>query len=932
MAVPSLAGGAVVIGLSTISFLSPALLWVLVLLPVLWWILRATPPAPLRATFPAILLLLGLNDRETTPAKTPWWLLALRVLALSVAVIGFAEPVLNAKDTHENTRPLMIVMDGSWSSAGNWTARMGKAREALRRADAAGRLTAIYLLTDSPKAAEGLNFISANAQIKRLPALRPQAWVPDFSAWSTYFDGQENAFDTLWFSDGLGTKTRADLLKALQAAGRVAVVEADTPVMALLPPTIKSGALQVGVTRSFSHQGVEVSAEAYGLDPAGVRRVLASTNVAIPKGDTGATLAFDIPVDLRNRVTSVEIVGGNTAGSVVVTGDSVQRRKVALISLKDQQEGSNFVSDVFYLRKALVPSAQVIEADLKTTLQANPDVIIFVDVGKLSADENAQVKNWVEQGGLLVRFAGRRLAASQIGLRQEHDLLPVRLRAGGRSVGGAMSWGQPKALQNFDASSPFSGLKIPSDVLVTSQVVAQPDPNLSQRVIAALADGTPLVTQKTLGAGRVVLFHVTANAEWSNLPLSGLFVEMLERLAVSTTGNLSDAKDIEGLIWKPENIITAFGGLRSVTDLSGIDGGDLITHQLSKNMQPGVYRNSDRSIALNVLQDGDVLRAPDWPQSVTVTGLQKQQERFLQPYLLIAALMLLLLDAIVSLWLSGKLSGNKLGHVAAVLITCSLFVPDMGFAQTDDGFVTRINNTVLAYVRTGDVKLDQTSHAGMLGLAAELFRRTSVEPIEPYGVDIETDALSIYPFLYWPISARQKAPSDAAVEKLNRYLRTGGMIMFDTRDAYLSVGGGTTNGKVLQKIAARLEVPPLEPIPKDHVLTRSFYLLQDFPGRYLGAPVWIEAAPTDAQNVEGVPFRNLNDGVSPVIIGGNDWAAAWAIDKAGRYQFPVGRGLIGSEQREFSQRFGVNLIMYVLTGNYKSDQVHIPALLDRLGQ
>jgi len=921
-----------VIGLNTISFLSPALLWALVLLPILWWILRATPPAPLREIFPAVLLLLGLKDRETTPAKTPWWLLALRILALSVAIIGFAEPVLNAKNTNENTRPLMIVMDGSWASASNWTARMGKAREALRRADAAGRLSAIYLLTDSPKAAEALNFISANAQIKRLPALRPQAWAPDFSAWAEYFNGQENGFDTIWFSDGLDATPRANLLKVLQVAGQVTVFEPDTPVMALLPPTIQNGMLHVDVTRSFARQGVDVSAEAYGLDPAGIQRVLASTDVQIPKGDTTATLVFDIPVDLRNRVTRIEIVGGNTAGSVVATGDRVQRRKVALISLKDQQEGSNFVSDLFYLRKALVPSAQVIETDLKTTLQANPDVIIFVDVGQLSQDENRQVKDWVEQGGLLVRFAGRRLAASQIGLRQEHDLLPVRLRAGGRSIGGAMSWGQPKTLQTFDASSPFSGLKIPSDVLVTSQVVAQPDPNLSQRVIAALADGTPLVTQKTLGSGRVVLFHVTANAEWSNLPLSGLFVEMLERLAVSTTGNLSDAKDIEGLIWKPDSITNAFGVVRSVADLPGVDGVDLITHQLSKNLQPGVYRNSDRSIALNILQDGDVLRRYDWPQSVTVTGLQKQQERFLQSYLLIAALMLLLLDAIASLWLSGKLSGAKVGRVATVLIACSLFAPDTGFAQNDDGLVTRINNTVLAYVRTGDIKLDQTSHAGMLGLAAELFRRTSVEPIEPYGVDIETDALSIYPFLYWPISERQKAPSDAAVEKLNRYLRTGGMIMFDTRDAYLSVGGGTANGKILQKIAARLEIPPLEPIPKDHVLTRSFYLLQEFPGRYLGAPVWIEAAPADAQNVEGVPFRNLNDGVSPVIIGGNDWAAAWAIDKTGRYQFPVGRGLIGSEQREFAQRFGVNLVMYVLTGNYKSDQVHIPALLDRLGQ
>lgn len=121
-------------------------------------------------------------------------------------------------------------------------------------------------------------------------------------------------------------------------------------------------------------------------------------------------------------------------------------------------------------------------------------------------------------------------------------------------------------------------------------------------------------------------------------------------------------------------------------------------------------------------------------------------------------------------------------------------------------------------------------------------------------------------------------------------------------------------------------------MPQDHVLTRSFYLLQDFPGRHPGRDVWVEAAPKEAARAEGMPFRNLNDGVTPVVIGGNDWAAAWAIDARGAPLLPVGRGLSGERQRGLAYRFGVNLVMHVLTGNYKSDQVHVPALLERLGQ
>jgi hypothetical protein len=187
--------------------------------------------------------------------------------------------------------------------------------------------------------------------------------------------------------------------------------------------------------------------------------------------------------------------------------------------------------------------------------------------------------------------------------------------------------------------------------------------------------------------------------------------------------------------------------------------------------------------------------------------------------------------------------------------------------------------------------------------------------------------------LYWPVLPDQPLPSAASYRRLNDYLRSGGMIVFDTRDAHVGgFGSGTPEGRRLRVLAAALDIPPLEPIPPDHVLTRTFYLVQDFPGRHLSRDVWVEAARPDAEQVEGMPFRNLNDGVTPVLIGGNDWAAAWAQDDFGRPIYPVGRGATGERQREIALRFGVNLVMHVLSGNYKSDQVHVPALLQRLGQ
>ncbi|MEO0865764.1 MAG: DUF4159 domain-containing protein, partial [Pseudomonadota bacterium] len=234
---------------------------------------------------------------------------------------------------------------------------------------------------------------------------------------------------------------------------------------------------------------------------------------------------------------------------------------------------------------------------------------------------------------------------------------------------------------------------------------------------------------------------------------------------------------------------------------------------------------------------------------------------------------------------------------------------------------------------TGNRDVDEIASAGLRGLSDTLFFRTSVEPAPPVAVNLEADELAFFPILYWPVTPDQPRPSREAYAKLNDYLRSGGLILFDTRDGDIAgFGTASPNGRKLQDLAAPLDIPALEPVPRDHVLTRTFYLLQDFPGRHTDGEIWVEAAPPGAEQIEGMPFRNLNDGVTPVVIGGNDWAAAWAVTPTGQAMLPVGRGFGGERQRELAYRFGVNLIMHVLTGNYKSDQVHVPALLDRLGQ
>ncbi len=918
--------------LGGIGFTAPWLLLALAALPILWILLRAVPPAPIKRRFPGVALLLGLKDDETVSDRTPWWLLLLRMLAVAAIIVGLAGPVLNPEaEQAEGDGPLLFVLDGSWAGATRWPQQQEAIEAQLVRASRLGRTVGFLTLTRP----ETPVFQSADVWRSRLAGLTPAPWQPSEAMLENAQSALDDVgnFDTLWFSDTLAYVGRDDLLSLLQQRGTVEAYQTAANVLAILPATYEDGAVQLRVLRAAAGAEREVVIQAQGRDPAGNARILASVPVTFDEGATEAQTALVLPSELRARITRFDIAGQRSAGASTLSDDGLRRREVALISARESREGLELLSPLHYIEQALAPTADLIDGSLSDVLPANPDVIVLADVATLSEAEAAPLTEWIEGGGMLVRFAGPRIAASDISRIDEDPLMPVRLRAGGRSVGGAMSWGEPKALSPFSNGSPFFGLNLPDDVTVSAQVMAQPDPTLAERVIASLSDGTPLVTRKNLGQGQIVLFHVTATAEWSSLPLSGLFVEMMERLAISSSAASATVAGLEGTTWIPRRVLDGFGTLSDAGTLPGIDGPALVEEPTGPLLPPGLYTSGDRTLARNVLTPDAALMSASWPADVPVRGLAIAPEQPVAGWLLSLAILLLLTDVVVSLALSGRLLGKSNATAAAVGALLLLGTPADAQTVEEELALSATAELTLGHVITGDPQLDEIAFAGLRGLSDILFFRTSVEPSAPLSINLETDELAFFPILYWPITPSQPTPSAEAYAKLNNYLRSGGMILFDTRDAdTASFGASSPNGRKLQELAAPLDIPALEPLPEDHVITRTFYLLQDFPGRYNSRDVWVEAADPNAEQIEGMPFRDLNDGVTPVVIGGNDWAAAWAVTSGGAPLLPVGRGFSGERQREIAYRFGINLVMHVLTGNYKSDQVHVPALLDRLGQ
>ncbi len=902
--------------LASFAFAAPWLLVALAALPIIWWLLRVTPPAPRRIPFPAIRLLLGLVPREETPARTPIWLIVLRTILAALVIVAVAHPLLNPSKRLAGTGPILLIVDDGWPAAADWPARQTALEDLMAEAGREDRQ--VVLATTAPgdgdAASAPLTPIRAADARAAVQKLLPKPWPDDRRGALARLAALSlpKPYASVWLSDGVADRDSAALAAYLAKRGSLrylAAAPGDAPV--LLAATAPEGKELAVVLRSLPAPAARrYQVRASGEDG----RLLARQAVTLEPEANAVSIRLPMPAELRNRATRIEIEGNQSAGAVLLIDERWRRRPVGIAATRNPA-GEPLLNENYYLERALAPFAEIRRGSATDLIRRELAVLIISDAGPDLPAATAAVGKWVEGGGLLLRFAGPQLAERQ------DSLLPVRLRRGGRTIGGALSWEQPARLAPFPRESPFFGLTIPKDVTVSRQVLAEPDLDLAAKTWARLADGTPLVTAEKRGHGWIVLVHTTANADWSNLALSGLFVEMLRRITATSQG-VTEAGD--GAL-APIETLDGFGRLqRAPATARPIAARDMVAAVASPVHPPGFYGTADARRALNLSAGMTDLKAINGlPAEAANEVFGHSREIDFRPILLTAALLALIADLVIAFVLRGQLRLRPAHRTIAVLTLASaLSLPAM--ARADDAFVVRATSEFrLAYVETGDAAIDAASRAGLIGLGDALNRRTAVEAGEPLAVDIETDELIFFPMLYWPVTAQEPPPSPQAVERINRYLETGGTILFDTRDGDDQspgpFGGGAIAEQRLQRLTAGIEMPALVPIPPDHVLTKSFYLLHEFPGRWNVGTLWVEP-------VED----HVNDGVSSVIVGANDWAGAWAVDKDGRPLFAVVPG--GGRQREMALRFGINLVMYVLTGNYKSDQVHVPAILERLGQ
>jgi hypothetical protein len=930
-----------------LSFAEPLLLLGLLSLPVLWWLLRVMPPRPRRIEFPPTRLLFDIAPKEETPSRTPWWLTALRLAAAALVILAAAGPIWNPQTGLAGSQaPLVILLDDGWSAASSWDTRIKAADELIANADSDRRGIALVPLSEPARDITILPGGNARVALRQLSpkpySIERVETLPSIERFLKAAGDCEIA----WLSDGVDTGRGGEFLEGLSktignraltvfeggTSAPLALAAAENAAAKMTVKVLRpEGGIAAGIVRAIDQKGSPIGEARYSFTPQARE----------------AEAAFDLPVELRNDIARLEIAGERSAGAVQLLDKRWRRRAIGIVSGATNDTAQPLLASTFYLTRALAPFADVRLGDRGAPQQAIAQfldqklpMIVLADVGTLSPEIRERLTAWIEQGGVLVRFAGPRLAQA------DDDLVPVKLRRGGRSLGGSLTWEKPQHLAAFAADGPFAGLPVPKDITVNRQVLAEPDAALATRSWASLEDGTPLVTGERRGKGMVSLFHVSADMRWSDLPLSGSFVEMLRRIVdmsgYTSTPGAGVASEASAETVAPLRTLDGFGAFGPPPSTAKPLPADFRDRATSDH-PPGFYGPADGPLAVNALAAADRIAPLDTTAlRARRASYTNAEPRDLRGILLSASLALFLIDAIIVALLGTGIAALVRRHAATAVLAFGLLfsmmvvAPSPSRADTDDeSAIKAVAQTRLAYVVTGNADVDSIVKAGLSGLTLFLAQRTALEAGDPVGIDPARDELAFFPLIYWPVVPGAAKPPQDAINRIDAYMKQGGTVLFDTRDAIEAAPGesGTsqTQGMLtLRNILSSLDVPELEPVPREHVLTKTFYLLRDFPGRFNTGQTWVETLPRDDDDETASRPARGGDGVSPIIITSNDLAGAWAIRPDGQPMLPLTPG--EPRQREFAFRAGANIVMYTLTGNYKADQVHAPALIERLGQ
>ena len=877
------------------NLLYPLALLALVSLPIIFIISKIIPPNPKPQTLPAFDFLRGLNAQKSVVNDAPIWLKLLRALGILLLVLGLASPYFSSQKTSNiQTQNYLIIVEDGFSNANDFNNAKQKLSNFIKsQAAKTGASSQFTLIKTSLGLAQDFSVKSDISLLTELDNITPISVFNDYKGVNQAlmrFSGKANVICLCDNSYHEGQEEFINRLKSI-ANGQIT----------LIPP-----ARDLLIIKDIKEDdnGYNISLSGVGGTPKAILDFYDRDGKIITTQNVGANSIIQVPSFMRREIYFARIRGQENAGATRIINIFNSR---PLIGFEKHSFDSPLLADETYIETAANIKGEVFSDNLDKIISKNPSAIVFADRGKFTDNEFEELQKYVRGGGMIIRFSGPLLLNSS-----ENRLLPQNIRPEAKILSGNFTWND-KGVGTFDTNSPFYGLELGDDVQINRLAVFEMGGEQPE-IWAQMKDKSPLVSAKKLGNGYVVLVHTGLMGGWSNLGLTKHLYEILERVLL-----------------RAQNIglpATSLPPTQAMQPIATIDGDGKINQnpmgqksilpdewqniKADINHPPGIYSGGGSTLILNMIGDDFILKPYRFDNSFAPIIEKDAKQALIKPLLLLGGILLLLVEMLLS-FLIGR--NRSIGKIVAIIIFafCAPFAPHDANAQA-----TKTDDMVMGYINTPDAATNQKAKAGLEGLRAALTSRTNVEPAGVKAIDPEKDDLALYPVLYWLLPDKPQPLSPIAKQKLNIFMENGGMLFIDTR------GGGRdtkTAQNITQIALGGLKIPPLEKVPAEHVLNKTFYLLRFYPARFGNANIWVESrTATDL---------TANDGVSPIIITDGDFAYVWA---SGANPSPIAV-INGPElQKEIAFRVGINIYLYALTGQYKNDQVHLPLLLERLGR
>ncbi len=920
--------------LSSLNFLYPALLWTALALPILWFVFKTIPPHPRLIKLPTARFLKDIETEDSQKDDIPWWLKALRILMMAMIILAAAAPFLAPKtDITIDGEALGIVFDNSWAAAPQLENQKDKALSLILRAEQKGKNIVLIEAIPEHKNLSPITIVTPADARNRVKHIHAYPWEADHSALLEALKAQQEKLTQAktyhWLGHGYNDGDIEVVSDYIAEKGKVIYYKPEDKKIAR---TLKSALNKDG---RDSYKFMQFDGFYYNdqsdfklylkdrfstvLSFIGLDDILNNTNEDI------TTLWNSIDNDDDAVPSYMQLGIFKHAGAVYYLPAEILKQKVGVLSAHDavDNEESPLIQSIYYISKAVEGKAPYSIDPLDKLLDWGAKLIIVPEDFVLSQKDIQRLDKWVNDGGTLLRFP-----PSKQGHGETIDtLIPIELLAEERSIAGRLDWQEPLTLAKIPEDSPLAGIPLDKSLEIKRQVLATPSAKDHAQIWAVASDGTPIISARAQGHGLIILIHTQAKPGWSNMPITGFFVNVLHRIVDISSGarmqisKTTDIENPESQSFAPYKLINASGELVAPDQTQAeLTIQDIRSKPLSYDFRPGIYHSNNAEYIINLGDKLGPLRLVSAKDiKGTIEGYSTEVNINLQIYFLLAALFLFFCEWLSSALLSGaRYKLHFVPRFKASILLCALLIGLLtaapAWAQSRDD-AERANSLNLAYVETANPIVNAMAQKGLQYVANAIMQRTALQNVRVTPVNISNDDLAFYPLLYWPIESTPLG--DKAYAKLNDYMNTGGMLFVDIRNGRKLSQSFYAQNQPLSLLSEKLFIPLLKPLPEEHVLRKSYYLLStaNIAGRYDGGDIWL-----DLGDNSGSTAIEDNQHVAAFIIGANDWISLWADESADIYK------------REKALRFGINLVMYALTGTYKQDQVHTKAILERLEQ